>query len=178
LRLEFVPAATNFNWESCSLGGLFRFAQRQVINARLHADSWPVMLVSSTSYFLASWLCWALLFVGVATETWQMAVGAAILLTAHGFGCYVLLQAVEALVRRRENPPPPTRFGWWFFPAAVIMHAIATCALIRAASISTFDWRGINYRIEGRDRLRMLGYSPYRPSHLDAIRAQSTQSIV
>jgi hypothetical protein len=51
-------------------------------------------------------------------------------------------------------------------------------ALIRAASISTFDWRGINYRIEGRDRLRMLGYSPYRPSHVDAIGAQSIQSII
>jgi hypothetical protein len=173
LRLEFVPAATNFNWETSSLGGVFRFVQRQVISTRLHADSWPVMLVGSGGYFLASWLCWALFVAGMATQTWPMALGAAMVLIAHGLGSYVLLRTVEGLVRQRENPPPPTRFGWRLFPAAVVMHAIMTCALIRATTIRTFNWRGISYRIEGRDRIRMLGYFPYRPPHLDAAGSQS-----
>ena len=85
--------------ETSSLGAVIRFVQRQVISARLHADSWPAMLVGSGGYFLASWLCWALLFAGMATRTWPMALGAAMVLIAHGLGSYVLLRTVEGLVR-------------------------------------------------------------------------------
>jgi hypothetical protein len=168
LRLEFVPVATNFNWESSTLDGAMRFIQRQTISARLHSNYWPVILVSGVANVSAIVICYLLLAIGVATRTWQLTFGPAILLIGLGLGTYTLLMIGERLVRQRKNPPPPAHFGWKVVPASVVMYAMSACALIRAMTIRTFDWRGINYRIGGRDRLYMLGYSPYCPPRLDA----------
>jgi cellulose synthase/poly-beta-1,6-N-acetylglucosamine synthase-like glycosyltransferase len=161
LRLEFIPQATNFNHESSALASCFRFIQRQAITTRLHADLWPLILFSGLAYCMSILLCYGILGVGVISQAWEVAAGAATLLLAHGLVFYTLLKVLESLVRRRHNPPPATRFGWKLVPASVIMHAMIAYAMVRAMTIRTFEWRGIRYRVDGRDRLSMLGYSPY-----------------
>ena len=173
LRLEYVPAATNFNWEASDLRGAFRFMQRQVMNARLHADHWPMMLLAGLANFLAELLCYFLIVFGLATQTWELAAATAILFAVHGMSLFILLTIAERLVRRRANPPPVVDFALLLVPATFIMQALITYAMIRALFMRTMDWRGITYRIEGRDRIQLLGYSPYRPPRTDVAETQS-----
>jgi hypothetical protein len=46
--------------------------------------------------------------------------------------------------------------------ATLVALHYSTLALFKAPFMRSIDWRGITYDIEGRDRIRMRAYRPYR----------------
>jgi hypothetical protein len=48
-----------------------------------------------------------------------------------------------------------------------------TLGLFKAQFARSIDWRGITYDIEGRDRIRMRTYRPYRGADAGPVAARS-----
>jgi cellulose synthase/poly-beta-1,6-N-acetylglucosamine synthase-like glycosyltransferase len=163
LRLEFVPAATNFNSEPIELRGTYRFIHRQIMCVRLHSVFWPVICTSGLAHNLALWIGLILLAVGLATQSRELILGIGSALAVYAFVGFSALKVSDRLVRQRENPPPHIRYGWKLIPAFVLLLAMSTYSMIASLFVRTVEWRGIRYRIEGRDRLYLLEYSAYVP---------------
>jgi glycosyltransferase involved in cell wall biosynthesis len=59
------------------------------------------------------------------------------------------------------NPADPPR-GWTFLLATLLAQLIHPLACLQASWATQISWRGINYRIERGNKIRLLEYHPYR----------------
>jgi Glycosyl transferase family 21 len=171
LRLAFVPAATQVNSEAISLEGVHTFIRRQILCARLHHVFWPLILAANIATVVSFLICCLLALVGVAgvvlsifgvaTQLWKL-VAFAIIPALNCAGQGIALTVGDRLVRRVVAAPPPPATGRELLEAAFIAIGSSTYALVLAPFTRSLVWRGISYDIEGRDRIRMRSYAPYR----------------
>jgi hypothetical protein len=63
---------------------------------------------------------------------------------------------------RREVSAPAQAWGPKVLAAAAIAVASSGYAMLTAPFERSIEWRGLTYDIEGRDRIRMRSYRPYR----------------
>jgi hypothetical protein len=169
LRLAFVPAATQVNFEAMELDGVHTFILRQILCVRLHHVFWPLMLavnIATIASFLISGLLAlvgtigaVLATLGVMTQMWKLT-GFAIIPALYLVGLLLALATGDRLVRRAVRAPPPPR-GPKVIAAAAIAVASSAYAMLAAQFARSVAWRGITYDIAGRDRIRMRSYHPY-----------------
>jgi cellulose synthase/poly-beta-1,6-N-acetylglucosamine synthase-like glycosyltransferase len=170
LRLAFVPEATHINSEPTDLASANYFMLRQLVCVRLHHVFWLRMLAVNSATVLSFLICCLLaLFglvgavvslLGITTELWMLT-GFAIIPALYGAGVMAALTAGDYLVRRVVAAPPRAadfpRLVW----AILITLFLATYAIFQAPLMRSIHWRGINYEIKGRNRIRMCAYRPY-----------------
>jgi hypothetical protein len=182
LRLAFVPAATQLNSEVTDLAGAYYFILRQLICVRLHHVYWPRLLAANLATMLAFLACCLLAVVGVvgaglalfgvATQLWQLT-ALAIIPLVYFAGAAAMLLIGERLVRR-VVAAPPQRIGFARLACGISLglyqttHAMFATLLTRA-----IDWRGITYDIQGRDRVYMRAYRPYRGAGAEPVATHS-----
>jgi hypothetical protein len=165
-----VPAATQVNSEAINLEGVHTFILRQILCARLHHVSWPLILAANIAMAVSFVICVLLALVGaaaavlsmlgVANEAWKLT-AFAIIPALNCAGQLAALAVGDHLVRKVVAAPSPPR-GPKVLAAAAIALGSATYALAMAPFTRSFEWRGIIYDIEGRDRIRMRSYAPFR----------------
>jgi hypothetical protein len=171
LRLAFVPAATQINSEPTDLAGAHYFMLRQLVCVRLHHVYWPRLLCVNAATVLAFLISCVLALVGVAggvaamlgtaTQLWTLT-AFAIIPALYGAGLITALTLGDRLVRRTVAAPPRALGLAKLVRVIPIALAHATYAVFKAPFMRSIDWRGITYDIEGRDRIRMRAYRPYR----------------
>ena len=165
-----MPAATQVNSEAIDLEGAHTFILRQILCARLHHVLWPLILAANIAMVVSFLICVLLALVGaaatvlamlgVANEAWTLT-AFAIIPALNGAGQLAALTVGDHLVREVAAAPPPPS-GPKVLAAAAIALGSATHALVMAPFTRSFEWRGITYDIEGRDRIRMRSYAPFR----------------
>jgi hypothetical protein len=170
LRLAFVPGAIQVNSEAIDLDGVHTFIFRQIVCARLHHVFWPLILavnVATISSFVISSLLAligvvgaVLSFFGVATGLWKLT-AFGIIPALYGVGLLLALAVGDRLVRGQVSAPAPA-WGPNVLAAAAIAVASSGYAMLTAPFARSIAWRGLTYDIEGRDRIRMRSYRPYR----------------
>jgi hypothetical protein len=171
LRLAFVPEATQVNSESTDLAGAHYFMLRQLVCVRLHHVYWPRLLCVNAATVLAFLISCVLALIGVvgavvamlggSTQLWTLT-GFAIIPALYGAGLITALTVGDHLVRRTVAAPLRAVGVAKLVPAILIALAHATYAVFKATFMRSIDWRGITLDIEGRDRIRMRAYRPYR----------------
>jgi len=98
---------------------------------------------------------------GTASQLWKLT-AFGIIPALYGAGLTASLTVGNHLVRRIVAAPPRAVGLLNLVRAIVAAHHYSTLALFRAPFVRSIDWRGITYDIEGRDRIRMRAYRPYR----------------
>ncbi len=171
LRLAFVPAATQINSEPTDLAGAHYFMLRQLVCVRLHHVYWPRLLCVNAATVLAFLISCLLALVGAVgavlaiigttPQLWTLT-AFAIIPALYGVGLITALTVGDRLVRRTVAAPRRAVGLAKLVPAILIAVAHATYAVLKAPLMRSIDWRGITYDIEGRDRIRMRAYRPYR----------------
>jgi hypothetical protein len=182
LRLAFVPAATQINTEPTDIAGAHYFVLRQLVCLRLHHVYWTLMLCVNAATALSFLICClaaflgiagaALALVGIAAPSWKLT-AFAIIPALYVAGLIAALAVGDHLVRRTVSAPP-RRVSLLKLPSAIfIALSHATYAVFKAPFMRSIAWRGITYDIEGRDRIRMRAYRPYRAADDGATAARS-----
>jgi cellulose synthase/poly-beta-1,6-N-acetylglucosamine synthase-like glycosyltransferase len=162
LRIEYVTKATHFNRETIDLPGAYEFIRRQLMCVRLHHVLWPVMLFANLANFIALVAAIGLAAVGLVSGDTTMAT---ISVGLFGFYCIGMLSALtvgERLLWQRSDPPPPPISTWKLVPATIVTQVLSIYAMIETMFMRSIDWRGVTYAIDGRDRIRLVEYKPYR----------------
>jgi hypothetical protein len=171
LRLAFAPAATQVNSESTDLAGCYYFMLRQIVCVRLHHVFWWRLFTITAATIISFVACCLLASIGivgavlslfgVTTELWKLA-AMAIFPALCGAGVVGMVAGGDRLVRRVVAAPPRVvGFPNLFWATSLALYQ-ATYAIFAAPMIRSIDWRGITYDIEGRGRIRMRAFRPYR----------------
>ena len=167
LKVAFVPSLIMINREGCDLGGFFRWVRRQLLTARLYHPGWKAVVfhgVSTTVWPLAA------LMVGLAALS--MGNVQAALISLVGLLAYeaclplALLpmeRAVRRIVRQRGEEAAWLGVGGTLrlLPGILLTQFVYAAALGNSLLLRTVDWRGVQYRIDGPFKIRLLEYRPY-----------------
>jgi len=164
LILHHVPAATMVNRETIGLGSCFAFIRRQLLSARLHHESWPVIALAMLGTVLSLAGASVLAVLALASGNGAPALGVAALLAVFS----VLTASAWIWADRQINRLAHRRgeeaydFSWKCLLAVPLTLAVHVTCLVSASFLRKIEWRGITYRLYGRKRLQLLEYHPYR----------------
>lgn len=165
-----VPKLMMVNREDCTMAFSVTWMIRMLTWSRIYESTfWVTLLHAITGGALVVGWCVALL-ASVATLDavgigWVLSVGlvAVAVLTA---GYFVVRRTVDISLSRRELTPLDSKgrigykhllsIAFWMGPVQMIY----LYACIKANQASQVCWRGIDYRIDGRN-VEMMGYRPY-----------------
>ena len=167
-QVVFVPSLMMINREDCTVSAYQTWVKRQLLSARLYHPFWSLVVahgVSSAAVIL--WGC--LLCVAAAVQGDVLgALGVFFaLFSFHTFlSCLLpwMEHSVFEIVKDRgEDHTWPSKpnfmavlwFGW-------LTQWVYTWALLGCLFLKRFNWRGIDYEVEGPFEIKMLGYRPYQ----------------
>lgn len=166
LRLEFVSQGVLPNRERVSLRSCFRYMSRQMLNVRLYHDSWPMIAAYGLWGVLAPIIAFVTAFAAVAQDQPIAAQLCGWGLFAH-LGSVILISTLSGRIVRqtvcaRGEPG-------WDVPPKIILAACLTplvylASIVKALSLRTIDWRGVQYEIRGPWKIKRGEWQPYRPA--------------
>ncbi|WP_345686450.1 glycosyltransferase family 2 protein [Novipirellula caenicola] len=175
-RQVFVPSVLMVNRESCTFGDLMQWIPRQLLTAKLYHPSWPATVGYGIISVIVPFLAVALVAIGVV----QSDVGAirAAVIVFVGFELSNLLlvglcqwAASRQIASSRVMPASLGLTSWTMLPVWIVLaQLISPLTFFKCFVTKTISWRGIEYRIRGR-QIQRGTYSPYRES------AMETQSL-
>jgi len=166
LRVAFVPSLMMVNRETCRLGGMLRWLQRQLLTARLYHPGWPAVVLHGFSTPLvlaaAAALVVAAMFSGQGEAAARVGAGLAIYLTALPVLLALMESSVRRIVRARGEPT-----AWLSVtalaktaPAILLTQAVYPASLLTAAVLRDVEWRGARYRVDGPWQVRLIEDRP------------------
>ena len=166
LECCFVPELVMPNREECRLANFSTWVTRQLVQLRLYHSQWSLVAVFGGLTSLLLLAAPLQFLVCVLTANWQ----AAVVATA-GFAGYFVVMAscfriiegnvAQAIARGGEKIDTMQRGG--VLRCVVIAHAVYGYALLRATLARRLHWRGVEYRVDQPQNVRLLEYRPYSP---------------
>jgi len=166
-RVRFVPGVIAVNTERISLSQFLLWVRRQLVAARTPLRSWVVVLMHGEALALVQLLAAGLAIGGLMAGDGHMAVMNGLALAAFWIFNFATTAVLEHSMRRvtRLNGPSqrwlsPTVL-YKLFPALLLTLVTYPYVLTRAVFCRRISWRGVEYEIIGRDRVRMIEYRPF-----------------
>ncbi len=177
LKIRIVPAAWTINSETTDLRSSLTFIRRQLVCTRLHHPRWPAIVAVNTAHVLALVTALTLGTAGWLFENWLVAGVMAGLVSAFAVGLVAALfrgeRALRRLARDRGIELPTFSLSWRAWLACPLTQVLHVGCLVSALAVHRIAWRGITYLLEGRGKIRMLKYHPYRGQKESAAEATS-----
>jgi hypothetical protein len=166
-EVRFLPQLTMVNQEAIDLPSCSRFIKRQLLCPRMDLRSWPWMLAANVSMLVAVAICIAFIIAGIAKPqaSWIAWFGGALALyfACQLPGLFVLENRVRYFLAARGDQIPPTLYTWKFLFVPVLTQLLQFYWLIAAEFARRTTWRGVDYRLDGQRRVRLVEYKPYQP---------------
>ncbi len=156
-RIQFVPAATIVNSESCSLTGFYNFLIRQYLTVRLNNPRWGFVLFSNILLGLTAAVTNVLLITNIP---YRLEMGLGYLLLIATLVAEILIGS--HLVRKQKllkgvNIPKFAAKHWLIFPfSLVLLNYMNLCATLHSVFIKQHLWRGITYQFPGQRRCKIV----------------------
>jgi hypothetical protein len=155
---RYVPALTAIDRDDdIALAPLTRWISRQLLTARLHHRSWPLVATHgiATSLALVAAVVGFIAAILAADPPLARACGGA-LLAYEGVNIGLLaiitasVRAAVAVTGRDVRPPGPGRALWWaaIIPATQCVYAVAMASALVCRSV---EWRGVVYAIRWQE---------------------------
>lgn len=167
-RVKFIPSLLIVNREETNLPRLFPWMRRQLFSSRLYHPLWLAVVGDCVSTIILPNLVLALFFINFITGQGQVASLALIGYCSYLVGLLGLVLILEKSVRQviSKRGEVTARFNqniiWKIFVGIPITQWIYFVALVLCHWMSIVNWRGVNYRIKGPFKIRMLEYHPYK----------------
>tara|TARA_R110002073_G_scaffold131804_6_gene278523 strand:- start:11127 stop:12359 length:1233 start_codon:yes stop_codon:yes gene_type:complete len=175
-RQVFVPSVMMVNRESCTFGDLMQWIPRQLLTAKLYHPSWPATVGYGIISVIVPFLAVALAAIGVVQSDAGAIRTAVIVFVGFELSNLLLVglcqwAASRQIASSRVMPASLGLTSWIMLPVWIVFaQLISPLTFIKCFFTKTISWRGIEYRIRGR-QIQRETYSPYRES------ATETQSL-
>jgi cellulose synthase/poly-beta-1,6-N-acetylglucosamine synthase-like glycosyltransferase len=163
-RIAFVPSLMMVNREACSLTNFFSWMRRQMLTVRLYHPAWALVIGQGVLVSVIQAVSIALLGAALAkgqglTIRWLVAG-----MTLYWGAMIALLITLETTVRRtlaaRGEPTAWLKVSSLFRVglAMLLTQVIYLAALVSALFLRTVEWRGVWYRVDGPNEIRVIEY--------------------
>lgn len=175
-RQVFVTSVMMVNRESCTFGDLMQWIPRQLLTAKLYHPSWPATVGYGIISVIVPFLAVALAAIGMVQSDAGAIRTAVIVFVGFELSNLLLVglcqwAASRQIASGRVMPASLGLTSWMMLPVWIVLaQLISPLTFIKCFFTKTISWRGIEYRIRGR-QIQRETYSPYRES------ATETQSL-
>ncbi len=175
-RQVFVPSVLMVNRESCTFSDLMQWIPRQLLTAKLYHPSWPATVGYGIISVIVPFLAAVLAITGMVRSDVDAIRTALIVFIGFELSNLLLVGLCQwaASCQIPGGRVTPNSFGltsWMMLPVWIVFAQLVTpLTFIKCFFTKTISWRGIEYRIRGR-QIRRAPHSPYRES------AKDTQSL-
>ena len=166
LKLKIVPSLFLLSNEGCTLAGFIDWACRQLVSVRLHHPRWRMIVAAGIFPLTALAICLIAFIVGLVTDSAGTVVVAGSALVFYELFQTILLligeKRVYGIVKARDDEASDgVSLPVKYFPLMIpISQALHLFILIRAILTRVINWRGIDYKIEGPGRIKLVSYTP------------------
>ncbi len=168
LKVKFVPSLLILNREEIDLPRLVEWMKRQLLSSRLYHPHWWAVIVDALQTVVLPNLLLALFIATLCTQQWYAAI-----LAFTGFSGYMMALLLLAIALQKGVQQVTSKHGESkakLSPSTIAKMLLAIpltnwthgLALISSLWMSTVNWRGAIYRINGPWNIRLIEYRPYQ----------------
>ena len=167
-QVKFVPSLLIVNREETNLPRLFPWMRRQLFSSRLYHPSWLAVVGDSVLTIVLPNLILTLFFINFITGQGQVASLALLSYCSYSIGLLALVLILEKSVRQviSKRGEVSARFNkntiWTILIGTPLTQWVYFIALVSSHWMPIVNWRGVNYRIKGPFKIRMMEYRPYK----------------
>jgi cellulose synthase/poly-beta-1,6-N-acetylglucosamine synthase-like glycosyltransferase len=154
-RVAFAPSLMMVNRETCDVGSLSGFLQRQLLSCRLHNHWWPAIVAHGFSTTVTPALCITLAIAAAVMGDWNMSAWLGATFAGYWASMVAMLLPLEWCARRvvRARGEQVTGFGLLGWVRAVMTIPLALAVHFKATVSAVFTrdhrWRGVRYQFNG-----------------------------
>lgn len=151
------------NEESTTIGGAFRWIQRQLLTVRLHHPRWPLIWMHGLATglpLLGIGLIVLFFWLGATYAAMTTMVALVLYQTVGMLTLRAIIEAHQPLLERSDQFKPGGNQVFYYLLAMPLTQLIHFFAIIFVTFIRRVHWRKVEYAV-GRRRVRLLHYAPY-----------------
>jgi len=170
LRLVFVPSLIMVNREDCGIGDYVRWVARQLLTARLYHPHWIAVVLHGVGSTVLPLAVLAMCVAAASAGQWAVIGWILSATLVYGVSLLVLWWPLEASVRRivAKRGEPVGWMSWTFFRSCLgalpLLQVLYPRALLSTLLMRRVAWRGVEYRVDGPWRIRLIKYLPFQKS--------------
>jgi cellulose synthase/poly-beta-1,6-N-acetylglucosamine synthase-like glycosyltransferase len=169
-RIKFVPTLIMVNQEECDLASFFESLKRFIISARLYHPRWLALVSDAVSSILFPTLLLGLLLQSLLSGQWYTATLLFTCYFAYTIGLLLLMLAMELGIQQIMRYQGQMNALSKLTPLLILRMFIAIpltqwiygVVMVSSVWTPTVKWRGLTYRIQSRDHIRLTAYHPYQ----------------
>lgn len=167
-KVKFVPSLLIVNREETNLPRLLPWMRRQLFISRLYHPLWLAVVGDSILTIVLPNIVLALFFIAFISGQVQAAILALVGYCSYLVGLLGIVLILEKSVRQviSKRGEVIARFNkntiWTILIGTPFTQWVCFIVLVSSYWMPTVSWRGVNYRIKGPFKIRMMEYRPYK----------------
>jgi cellulose synthase/poly-beta-1,6-N-acetylglucosamine synthase-like glycosyltransferase len=168
LQIKFIPSLLMLNQEDSSLSNLLESLKRLIISSKLYHPGWLAIISEAYSSILVPNLVIIIIFYLLLQSQWYAGFLLFSSYISYTIGLVLLMLLMEVSIHHilhnqgKKIPKLSPLIILKMLIAIPFTQWIYGLIIISSLWTSSITWRGITYRIQGRENIRLIEYRPYQ----------------
>ncbi|MTJ07659.1 glycosyltransferase family 2 protein [Anabaena sp. UHCC 0204] len=168
LQIKFVPSLLMLNREESNLQNLLESLKRLILGSRLYHPQWLAIVSEAFSSILIPNVVIIVIFQLLFQAQWYAAALLLASYVSYTMGLLLLMLLMElgvhkVLSHQGEQLPKLSPFTIIKMLIAIpLTQWVYGLVMLSSLWTSTITWRGLTYRVQGRENIRLVEYRPYQ----------------
>ncbi|MDB9465747.1 glycosyltransferase family 2 protein [Dolichospermum circinale CS-1225] len=168
LQIKFIPSLLMLNQEESSLSNLLESLKRLIISSKLYHPGWLAIISEAYSSILVPNLVIIIIFYLLLQSQWYAGFLLFSSYISYTIGLVLLMVLMEVAIHHilhnqgKKIPKLSPLIILKMLIAIPFTQWIYGLIILSSLWTSSITWRGITYRIQGRENIRLIEYRPYQ----------------
>ncbi|MBD2443667.1 glycosyltransferase family 2 protein [Dolichospermum sp. FACHB-1091] len=168
LQIKFIPSLLMLNQEESSLSNLLESLKRLIISSKLYHPGWLAIISEAYSSILVPNLVIIIIFYLLLQSQWYAGFLLFFSYISYTIGLVLLMLLMEVSIHHilhnqgRKIPKLSPLIILKMLMSIPLTQWIYGLIILSSLWTSSITWRGITYRIQGRENIRLIEYRPYQ----------------
>ena len=168
LQIKFIPSLLMLNREESSCSNLLESLKRLIISSKLYHPRWLAIVSEAYSSILIPNVVIIIIFHLLFEDQWYAAALLFLSYISYTIGLVLLMLLMELGIHQvlhnqgEKIPKLSPIIVLKMFIAIPLTQWVYGLIMLSSLWTSSITWRGITYRIQGRENIRLIEYRPYQ----------------
>lgn len=168
LQIKFIPSLLMLNQEESSLGNLLESLKRLIISSKLYHPGWLAIISEAYSSILVPNLVIIIIFYLLLQSQWYAGFLLFSSYISYTIGLVLLMLLMEISIHHilhnqgKKIPKLSPLIILKMLISIPLTQWIYGLIILSSLWTSSITWRGLTYRIQGPENIRLIEYRPYQ----------------
>ncbi|OBQ14110.1 MAG: glycosyltransferase [Anabaena sp. LE011-02] len=168
LQIKFIPSLLMLNREESSLRNLLESLKRLIISSKLYHPRWLAIISEAYSSIIVPNVVIIVIFQLLLEAQWDAAALLFSVYISYTIGLVLLMLLMEFGIHQvlhNQGEKIPKLSPLIILKMLIVIPLtqwVYGLTILSSLWVSTITWRGLTYRIKGRENIRLIEYRPYQ----------------